>query len=83
MILSTDLHILASERRTQNPDGGGRITADPVLDGEENGIFPDIASGDRIAGRTYLAKVYPAVRSPDTDVYLASRAFLTDRKSVV
>lgn len=77
-ILSADLRILASERMTQNSDGGGRITADPVLDGEENGIFPDIASGDRIAGRTYLAKVYPAVRSPDTDVYLASRAFLTN-----
>jgi hypothetical protein len=77
-ILSTDILFLASERMTQNSDGGGRITADVVLDGEENGIFPDIASGDRIAGRTFIAKVYPAVRSPNDALYLASRVFLTE-----
>ncbi len=77
-ILSTDILFLASERMTQNDDGGGRITANVVLDNEENGIFPDIASGDRIAGRTWIAKIYPAIRSPNAALYLASRVFLTE-----
>lgn len=77
-ILSTDIKFLASERMTQNADGGGRITANVVLDNEENGIFPDIASGDRIAGRTWLVKIFCKIDSPNDALYLASRVFLTE-----
>jgi hypothetical protein len=77
-IFSTDLKFLASERmKQQTDDGGGRVTATEVLDNQENGVFPDIASGDRIFGRTHLAKLFAAVRTPDADLYLASRVFLT------
>lgn len=77
-ITSNDLHFYAAERLTQDPDGGGRITATEVVDGVENNVFPDIASGDRIAGRVWLNKVYGAVRTLDDDRYLASRAFISE-----
>lgn len=77
-ILSTDIKFFASERMTQNADGGGRITSDVVLDNEENGILPGTASGDRIAGRTWIAKIYGAIDSPNDAPYLASRVFLTE-----
>ena len=77
-ILDTDLRFLASERMTQDSDGGGRVTNDVVLDNEENGVFPDIASGDGIAGRTWLSKIFAAVRSADTDAYLAPRVFVSE-----
>ena len=80
-ITSTDLHFYASERLTQDDDGGGRITAIEVVDGVENNVFPDIASGDRIAGRVWLCKVFPAVRTSDRDRYLASRAFISEPPS--
>lgn len=80
-ITSSSLKFLASERLTDNDDGGGRITANEVLDGVENNVFTDIASGDRITGRVYLRKIFAAVRTSDDDAYLAPRVFIAEPPS--
>jgi hypothetical protein len=80
-IYSSSLKFLASERMTDNTDGGGRITANEVLDGVENNVFTDIASGDRVTGRVYLRKIFAAVRTNDDDAYLAPRVFIAEPPS--
>ncbi len=75
-ILASDIRLLKSERMTDFDDAGGYPSGDPVLDNIDNNVFPDVASGDRIGGRTHLRKIHAAVRSGDTDVYMASRVFV-------
>lgn len=75
-ILASDIKFLKSERMTDLDDAGGYPSGDPVLDNIDNNVFPDVASGDRIGGRTHLRKIHAAVRSGDTDVYMASRVFV-------
>jgi hypothetical protein len=80
-ITSSSLKFLASQRMTDNDDGGGRITNNEVLDGVENNVFTDIASGDRVTGRVYLRKIFAAVRTNDDDAYLAPRVFIAEPPS--
>lgn len=68
-ILSQDIKLLASERLTDNPDGGGRITGNEIVDGQSNNLFPDISDLDRTYGRVSLRKAFVGVRTDDTDVY--------------
>jgi len=75
-ILASDVKFLKSERMTDLDDAGGYPSGDPVLDNIDNNVFPDVASGDRIGGRTHLRKIHAAVRSGDTDVFMASRVFI-------
>lgn len=75
-ILADDLHLYAAERMTDLDNGGGLPSGNRVLDGLDNAVFPDIASGDRIAGRTYARKLFAAVNTSDTDTLMAARAYL-------
>lgn len=64
-----EILLLESDRLTDEDDGGGRMTGNVVESGLANNLFPDISSLDRVYGRINLRKGYPAVRSPNTDVY--------------
>lgn len=77
-IVADDLKFLAAERMSDSDDAGGYPSATVVLDNAENLVFPDIASGDRIGGRTHLRKIHAAVRSPDGDALLAARAYISE-----
>jgi len=76
-IFADDLHLYASERMTDLDTGGGLPSGNRILDGTDNAVFPDIASGDRIAGRTFARKLFAAVPTADTDSLLAARVFLS------
>ena len=80
-ILASDLKFLQAERLTDLDDAGGYPSNHPVLDNVDNNVFPDVASGDRIGGRTHLRKIFAAVRNPDTDVYMASRVYIASPPS--
>jgi len=77
-ILSTDIKLMASERLTDNDDGGGQMSAVEVQDGVVNNLFPDISRLDRTYGRVNLRKLYLAVRTANQDVYYGSHAIITD-----
>lgn len=80
-LLASDLHYVRAERSTDLDDAGGFPSNDEILDNIDNNLFPDVASGDRIGGRTHLRKFFCGVRSPNTDVYMASRAYLSSPPS--
>ena len=50
-ISASDIKIFASERMTDNPDGGGRRTATAVTDGAVGAIFPKVSRADAVRGR--------------------------------
>ena len=69
-ITTADLQLKKSQRLTDTDDGGGLMTAQEVVDGEANNLFPDIGRIDRVAGRVNLRKVFGHVDTPDTDVLI-------------
>lgn len=75
-ILASDIKFLAAERMTDLDDSGGYPTAVEVLDNVDNNLFPDIASGNRIAGAFQHRMIYGAVRSNNDAMFLASRVYV-------
>ena len=76
-IFADDLHLYAAERMTDLDNGGGLPSGTRILDGADNAVFPDIASGDRIAGRTFARKLFAAVPTDAADTLLAARVYLS------
>lgn len=64
-ITALDIKIRQSQRLTDNPDGGGRMVAGLVVDGELNNLFPDISTQDRVSGRVSMRKAFVHVDTPD------------------
>ncbi|WP_017941715.1 hypothetical protein [Thioalkalivibrio sp. ALE6] len=74
----SEIQLLESDRLTDDDDGGGRLTGNVIESGEANNLFPDISSLDRVYGRVSLRKAYPAVRSPNTDVYYGAHLAIVE-----
>ena len=68
-ILSGDIKLLASQRLTDTPDGGGRVTGHESVSGEHNSLFPDISDLDRAYGVVNLRKAFLTVQTDNTDTY--------------
>jgi len=66
------LKFFASERMSDNSDGGGRKSATEIVSGVENSIFDDVSDVDRAVGDCSVRKAYAQVNSNDTDKYLDS-----------
>lgn len=77
-ITEADIKLLASERMTDNADGGGFMTGSVVPDNVENNAFPDVSDADRTFGRVQLRKVYCAVTSEDQDAFLGAHAIIDE-----
>lgn len=75
-ITEDDIKFLASQRLTDTPDGGGRMTGVAVQDGVDNNIFDDVSSLDRVYGNVTLRKVFGAVLTPSTEKYLGARVIV-------
>lgn len=69
-ITAATLRWFKSERMTDEDDGGGRLTGQEIVYGEENQIFDDLSDVDRAAGDVSIRKVYGGVASADDDKYL-------------
>ena len=75
-ITTNDIKLMKSERLTDDADGGGRMSGNEVVDGVSNNLFPDIATLDRINGRVFLRKVFPALLTTDTESLLGAHAII-------
>lgn len=67
-ITALDIKLRQSQRLTDNADGGGRMVATEIVDGQMNNLFPDIGDEERTTGRTTLRKMFVHVDTPTTDV---------------
>lgn len=77
-ITDQDIKLMASERLTDEPDGGGRMTGDEVVDGQVNNLFPDISRLDRVYGRVNLRKAFLFVDTANKDTYYGSHSIVDD-----
>ena len=77
-ISAADIKIMASERMTDEDDGGGMQTANEIVDGEANNLFPDISRLDRTYGRVSLRKFFASVQTDTVDTYYGSHSVITD-----
>lgn len=75
-ITEQDIKLLASQRMTDTPDGGGRMTGNVVQSGVDNNIFDDVSNLDRVYGNVSLRKVFAAVLTNDTDKYMGARVVI-------
>jgi hypothetical protein len=76
-IYTEDVKLMASQRLTDNDDGGGRMSAVEIVDGNVNNLFPDISRLDRVYGRVSLRKAFLSVQTADTDVYSGAHVILS------
>lgn len=77
-IQKTDIKLLESERLTDTPDGGGRMTGVEVVDGQVNNLFNDISRLDRTIGRVSMRKVFVGVQTALNEVYAGAHAIITN-----
>ena len=77
-ITSLDIKFRQSERMTDFSDGGGRMSAVEIVDGDMNNVFPDRSDLGAILGNVSLRKMFLHVDTVNTDTYLGAFVFLTD-----
>ncbi|MBQ4838846.1 hypothetical protein [Pseudoalteromonas luteoviolacea] len=71
-IYKGDIKFKRSQRMDNTDNGGGRITGNVILDGEQNGIFEDISDLDRAYGSVDLMKVYAHIDTPSVEKYFGA-----------
>jgi hypothetical protein len=76
-IQSGDIKLLKSQVLLDTSDGGGAMTANEVVDGFSNNLFPDVSELDRTYGRVALRKCFPAVDTNTNDSYYGSHAIIS------
>lgn len=77
-ILEGDVQIMLSQVLADVPEGGGAATGEEMSDGVSNNLFPDVSELDRVYGRVSLRKVFPSVRTEDTDTYYGAHVIVAD-----
>ncbi|MGK2898382.1 MAG: hypothetical protein ACSLE9_06815, partial [Burkholderiaceae bacterium] len=75
-ITEQDILVMASERLTDDPDGGGRMSAVVVQSGVENNLFNDVSSVDRAQGAFHLRKAWGWVNSTGHEPLLGAHLIL-------
>lgn len=75
-ITEANIKILAAERNTDNPDGGGRLTSNVLQSGVDNNLFDDVDPLSRVTGNVQLRKFGAAVVAAGTDKYMGARLMI-------
>ncbi len=72
-----NIKLFASQRLTDEDDGGGRATGNVVADGQVNNLFRDLGRIDRTVGDVSMRKIFVGVGTDNADPYLGAHAILT------
>jgi hypothetical protein len=75
-IQTGDVKLLKSQVLLDTTDGGGAMTAQEVVDGVSNNLFPDVSELDRTYGRIALRKAFPAIQTNTNDSYYGSHVIV-------
>lgn len=75
-ITKEDIKALKAVRMTDTPDGGGRMSPEVLISGEDNNLFDDVSALARVYGEVSLRKLFPAVLTDTRDKYLGARVII-------
>lgn len=78
-IETNNLVIRASQRLTDNDDGGGLDSGRVVVDGEMNNLFDDISELNWATGNVSMRKAFAVVNTNDTDKLMGATLFVAKR----
>lgn len=78
-ITQDQIRLYASERLTDFDDGGGAMSPNVIVDGEDNNLFDDISEFDRLVSSFSIRKLFGQVSSPNNDTLLSAFVFLDSR----
>lgn len=78
-ITPDQVRLYASERLTDFADGGGAMSPNVIVDGEDNNLFDDISDFDRVASKVSIRKLFGQVTSLNADKLLSAFLFLDSR----
>ncbi len=78
-ISKDQIKLMSSEVLADTEDGGGQMTANEIVDGAVNNLFPDISRLDRTYGRVSLRKAYMSVQTDDRATYYGAHVALTEQ----
>ncbi len=78
-ITTDDIKIRESQGLTDDDDGGGYMTANEIVDGAINNLFPDLSRLDRTYGRVSLRKFFMHVDTDTTDTYYGSMVIIAQQ----
>lgn len=73
-----DIKLVTSQVMDDTASGGGRPTGTVIQDAVSNSIFSDISEVDRAGGNVSLRKVFPSVRTSNTDSYFGANVIVAD-----
>ncbi len=76
-----DIKLYASQRLTDEDNGGGRATGDVVVDGQVNNLFRDISRIDRTVGDVAMRKVFVGVVLFNTESQDMAHRLKPDRRA--
>jgi len=77
-ITTEDVKLRASQRLTDNDDGGGYMISTEIIDGAINNLFNDISRLDRTYGRVSLRKLFLHVDTEDTEMYSGAHMIISE-----
>lgn len=76
-IQTENIKLMASQRLTDNEDGGGRMSGIEIVDGNINNLFKDISRLDRVYGRVSMMEGFVWVNTDDTETYSGAHVILS------
>lgn len=79
MINSGDIKLMKSQILLDEVDGGGAMTANEIIDGQSNNLFPDISELDRVYGRVNERKFFVYIDTANTDSAMGSHVIIAKK----
>jgi hypothetical protein len=73
-IQKSDVKLYKSQLITDADNAGGHMSANELIDGEANNLFPDVSRIDRVYGRVNLRKIFAGVSTADQEPWLGAHA---------
>ncbi len=75
-LLTGDIRFSRSANMADVPEGGGPPSAQLLISGRSNEVFPDISEETRTVGRVEIYQIFSLLRNPDRAALLGSNTIL-------
>lgn len=76
-VTKDNIRIFKSESMTDQPEGGGSITAQEVISGQANNIYQNISELDRVFGTASIRKLFMRGTNADADPLLGANLIIS------
>lgn len=72
-----EIKLYAAKQMHNEATNGGRMSANLIVSGVKNNIFPDVPDAERVAGSTKYRKVFWKIENPNNDILNNAKVYMT------